>query len=103
MLNIAERPRAIKATKAYFQELISNPPDGVPVLTCKQVGRIEVHTERCLYCAKQQHIHGVGGLDQGETHSHRAAHCTPPIQLHGQDLQRWKAIISRGYYLQLQQ
>jgi hypothetical protein len=101
MLNILERPRQIKPTKAYFTELINNPPDGVPVLTCKQVGRIEVETERCIYCAKQQHIHGVGGLHLG--HSHRAAHCLPPAQLHGRDLERWKGIISRGYYLQLVQ
>jgi len=100
MSDILEMSRRIKPTKAYFQELIDNPPDGVPVLTCKQVGRIEVETERCIYCGKQ-HIHGVGGLDQ-ETHSHRAAHCTPPFQLHGRDLERWKEVKNRGYYLELQ-
>jgi hypothetical protein len=102
-MTILERPRQIKATKAYFQELINNPPDGVPVLTCKRAGGIfEVHTERCIYCGKQ-HIHGVGGLHLGGSHRHRAAHCLPPIQLHGRDLQRWQAIMSRGYYLELQQ
>jgi hypothetical protein len=98
MNNLHERPRQIKTTKAYFQELIEHPPVSTPVLACKRVGRIEVHTESCIYCGKS-HIHGVGGLDQGGVH--RRAQCLPPIQLHGVDLQRWKAVISRGYYLQL--
>jgi hypothetical protein len=77
--------------------------DGLPILSCRRVGYIELETTACPVCGAKKHIHGISRDMLDGTPSHRSAHCqVPPHHLKDQrSLAAWWETVKRGYMIRL--